>query len=102
MKSLFSLIFFLCLSSGFSLKNQTIVNKGDLYVSNDLQAEFLHIIGLNSFLTCENLQSSSLISNEFDTAFVKGNNLYVKNIYPNTGNATYVKKHFLQKNPIFK
>ena len=91
-KLLFSLLF-LCISliTGINTqKNQTIINKGDLYVSNDLQTNSLQIIGLNSFMTCENLISKSLISQEFTTNFAKGNNLYVKNIYPYTGNATYV------------
>lgn len=72
-------------------KNQTIYNKGDFYVSKNLEADFLQIVGVNSFLTCENLISRTLISEKYQSNFATGRNLFIKNIYPNNGNSTYVR-----------
>jgi len=91
MKQIFVFLwFFFAFTMGFPERNQTIFNKGDLYVSNNLEAEFLQIVGVESFLNCENLISRTLISHTFESNFATGNNLYLKNIYPNTGNSTYV------------
>lgn len=93
MKCIFSLFCILFLSiaqtTGF-VPRQPIINRGDLYVSNNLAANSIKIIGRDSFFKCHNLYSKNLITSNYNSQFVKGNNLYLKNIYPYKGDSTYV------------
>ena len=95
MKKFILLWFFAIFGTCILEKNKTIYNKGDFYVSKNLEADFLQIVGVNSFLTCENLISRTLISENYQSNFATGRNLFIKNIYPNNGNSTYVHLYFI-------
>lgn len=72
--------------------SQTITTKGDLYVSNSLHCDSLFIkSSKNSQFTCEKLRARTLLSQKLISRdSVLSEKTYVKNIYPNTGNKTYV------------
>lgn len=97
MKKTHSIELFFWLSVCFSIiysgkPSQTITTKGDLYVSNSLHCDSLFLkSSKNSQLTCERLRARTLLSqNLISKDSVIGERTYVKNIYPNTGNKTYV------------